>query len=86
MNAGIIALGAVQSMLQISLDQRFYEIIRHFPPDQQERLIEERKAAKEKARVEAIEERRHREMCAAIRSTKPDHLSIDVNLTSDPEN
>lgn len=39
---------------------------------------EEKQAAREKRRLEKIEERRHRELCQAIRDSKPDNKGIGM--------
>jgi len=69
----IVALVAIaQNALQAKLDYHFERKIMELPPDIAIKLREQRASAKEKARQEAVEERRHQELCASIRATKPD--------------
>jgi hypothetical protein len=75
-----MAIGCVVAMAEAEAEKQFIEKIRGLSPDVQSRMIEERKAAKEKARVEAIEERRHRELCDAIRASKPDPTYMPTEM------
>ena len=59
-----------------------YAVVEQFKHDEKrfEKSIEnfsdaEKKAAREKRRIEQIEERRHRELCQAIRDSKPESKS-----------
>lgn len=49
-------------------EEHFFNSIKELPPDQQLDAIKAHKQAREKAQQFAIEERRHRELCSAIRS------------------
>jgi hypothetical protein len=80
----MFALGAVIGM-QAALAQieaeRQYEAhvmarIGELPIEQRHDAVVAFLQAKEKARLEAIEERRHREICAAIRSTRPTGFGV----------
>jgi len=50
-------------------EDMFNESLTGLPEDEKTKRIVERAAMKEKARLEAIEERRHQQLCSAIRST-----------------
>lgn len=50
-------------------DMQFEKSLASLPPDVAHSLRQKRAEEKEKARKEAQEERRHKELCAAIRST-----------------
>ena len=50
-------------------EDAFMGSIKHMPPEQQQAYIEARKKVQEKMAVEALEERRHQELCEAIRKS-----------------
>lgn len=51
------------------LDEEFWSSIKDLPIEEQLSRINSWESAKEKARLEAIEERRHQELCRAIRES-----------------
>lgn len=56
-------------ILSARWDQQFERSLEGLPPDVALSLRQKRAEEKEKARKEAQEERRHKELCEAIRST-----------------
>lgn len=66
-----IVLQVQLAELERKEEQQFEEFLATLSPADAQQLRTERKEAKEKARQEAIAERRHRELCDAIRSTRP---------------
>ena len=57
-------------------EKRFAASIADLPADQQAELIRVRSEAKEKARREREIERRHQELCQAIRDSRPRGLGL----------
>lgn len=53
--------------LQIQQEQRFHDHLKSLPHELQNQLIKDRASNQEKARQEATAERRHRELCDAIK-------------------
>jgi hypothetical protein len=66
MFAGFIALGIMEDLL-------WNQHLMRLPPEARDEAEKRRAAHREKSRLEAIDERRHKEMCAAIRSTVRDY-------------
>lgn len=66
MFTGLIALGIMEDIL-------WQKHLAKLPFAEQIAAQDRRDAFKEKRRLEAIDERRHQEMCAAIRSTARDY-------------
>lgn len=54
----------------------FMDSIKHLPVERRSELIKEREEMKEKIRQEMKEERRHRELCSAIRMSRPRGIGI----------
>lgn len=73
MLSAIYAIQAAAMQLEAAKREQneFLEFIRDKDPDTQARLIAAREKRMEAAHKEYIEERRHRELCDAIRSTRP---------------
>ena len=71
MFTGVVMAVIAESMMKDRIDQHFERVIRDLPIETQIQMRKERDERKEKARLEAIEERRHKELCEAIKSTKP---------------
>lgn len=57
-------------------EKRFAESIAHLPADQQAYAIRIRREVKERMKREAVIERRHQELCAAIRDARPRGIGI----------
>lgn len=57
-------------------ERRFVESIAHLSPEQQASAILVRKEVKERLRQEAEIERRHRELCKAIRDSRPRGIGL----------
>lgn len=57
-------------------EKRFAESIAHLPPEQQAMAIKLRQDAKEKLAKEAEIERRHQELCRAIRESRPRGIGL----------
>lgn len=53
----------------IKVEKQFRDSIKDLPIEEQLSRINSWESAKEKARLEAIEERRHQELCRAIRES-----------------
>jgi hypothetical protein len=65
---GMGALITVQALrLANEQEQRYLKSLETLPPDMQVQLLKEHRERKEKARLEAIAERRHQELCEAIK-------------------
>jgi hypothetical protein len=64
-------LGAALAMAEAAREEerRFAERVAELPADLREKLVADRAALKERNRREALEERRHQELCAAIRKS-----------------
>lgn len=73
-------LAAMQSIELARLEQEreraFYAHVETLPPEMRYDAVRRYTEAKEKARLESIAERRHQELCEAIRSTRPKGLGI----------
>lgn len=65
-----VAAAVLQWQAQRHEEESFLRYLNSLPEDQRADACRVRREAKEKARREAIEERRHRELCDAIRSTR----------------
>lgn len=61
--------GSAFAMAEAARQEELYfaKVVAAMPPEMREKLIADRAALKERQRREAIEERRHQELCAAIR-------------------
>lgn len=56
---------------EVEQDKQFKKAIEHLPVEQRDRALSIHYEMKERMRKERQEERRHQELCDAIRSTKP---------------
>lgn len=52
-------------------EAHFMEVVKTLPANQQADAIRLHREAREKARIEALQERRHRELVHAIRDSRP---------------
>lgn len=64
-DVSLVLLSAKMAVLHYQEEERFQQWVSQLRPEIRKKILAER----EKARQEAIEERRHRELCDAIRST-----------------
>ncbi len=65
------AIAAAQAFQAVQADEmHFWRSIRDLPADAQAKLIEERRVLKEKIQQESTAERRHQELCRAIRGSR----------------
>ena len=69
-----MAMAAFEAERQYEM--HFMQMVKTLPIEQQASAIQARRQAQEKRRLEALEERRHRELCDAIRSVRPSGLGL----------
>jgi hypothetical protein len=64
-----MAVSVALSMVDAQMEAYFYENVRNMPIECQAQAIREHKDQREKQRLEAREDRKHRELCDAIRDS-----------------
>lgn len=67
----LIAAAYVQQQLRAAEDEACERAIAQYPAEQQQAAREKRAAEKKEAAERADVERRHRELCQAIRDSRP---------------
>lgn len=78
MLAAILSAGTVLAQMEAErqYEARFMAMVQTLPVEQQQAAVLAHRQVQEKARREALEERRHQELCRAIRSVRPSGIGI----------
>ena len=63
------AITAATAIYDAELERHFYETVKTLPVEYQAQVIAEHRALREKQRLEAREDRKHHELCEAIRES-----------------